>query len=58
MDEELKEALSRVWHLAERKHQDECYYKECHMCVALQKVAVTFPLEETTRLEAYRNLAG
>ncbi len=50
---ESKEAIGVVWRLAERKHQDECYEKDCGYCRALGIIAKRFPEIESSRKEYY-----
>jgi len=51
---DFNEAIGIVWRMAERKHQDECYEKECTYCEALAKVVNDVPSIDGTRAEAYR----
>lgn len=54
---EIDRALSTVWHLAERKHQDECMDEVCSYCQALKVVVMVFDdIEQSGRVQAYRQL--
>lgn len=49
-----EKALQKVYYLAERKHQDECYEKTCDYCLALGTLALNFPITlADNRVEGY-----